>query len=103
MKSLKQGLLRVGNDKVDNRCCTACQTGRGATEKVFAGDGAHKRQLHMRVGVDTTGHQILAATIDNFAAWGNIKISANRADQTVSAIYIRTITFIMGHKRSATN
>ena len=80
MKSLQQGLLRVGNDKVDNRCSTAGQTGCGATEKVFAGDGAHKWQLHVSVGVNTTRYQILAAAIEHFAVCRNIKISTNCAD-----------------------
>ena len=43
VKGLQQRLLRVGNDKVNNRRCPACQTCCRTTEKVFTGNSAHKR------------------------------------------------------------
>ena len=60
-----------------------------AAVKVFAGDGAHKRQLHVRMRIDAARHHVLATRIDNCCAFRSIKALANRCDDTVLAKYVR--------------
>ena len=45
--------------------------------KILAGNGTHERQLHVRVRVDATRHDILPASIDDLRAVRRVKIFTN--------------------------
>jgi hypothetical protein len=103
VKGLQQRLLRVGNHEVDDRVGATGKARGGAAEKVLTGHGAHKRQLHVGVGVDATGHQVLAAAVEHFACGGNVQVGTDGLDHTIGAQDIGFITFIMGNNGGATD
>ncbi|MNF79284.1 hypothetical protein D3C84_614940 [compost metagenome] len=103
MEGFHQGLLRIGNHKIDDRRGATGQSRRRATEKVFAGHGAHEGQLHVRVWIDAAGHQVLAGAVESFGVRGNIEVFADGLDHAVCAIHIGAITFIMGNNGGATD
>ncbi|MNC47707.1 hypothetical protein D3C75_967850 [compost metagenome] len=103
MKGFEQGLLGVGNDEVDDRGGAAGKAGSGAAIEVLAGHGTHEGQLHMGVRVDAAGHQVLAATIEDLAAVGEVEVGADGLDHTVGTEHVGTITFLMGNQGGTTN
>lgn len=80
VEGFQQGLLRVGDHKVDDRGGAPRQACCGATEKVFTGHGAHEGQLHVGMRVNAAGHQVLAAAVEYLSAGGNIQVHANGAN-----------------------
>ncbi len=103
MKGFHQRLLGVGNHEIDDRCSAPGQARRRAAEEVFTGDCAHERQLHVRMGVDAAGHQVLAATIEHFDAGRNIQVFTNGLDHAVGTQHIGAVTFIMGNNGGTTD
>gem|GEM_PF-6093034 len=88
VKGVHQLLLRRRNHEIDDAGSTAGEAGRGTGIKILAGDRAHKRQLHMGMRVDTAGHDVLAAGIDDLGAGGNVELLADLLDFTVGAINV---------------
>ena len=69
-KGFQQRLAGAGNHEIDNGGGAARHGGGGAGVKIFAGHCAHKRHLHMGMGVDAAGHYQLVAGIHRLAALG---------------------------------
>ena len=72
VKRFQQRLAGAWDHKVDDGCRAARHGRGGAGVEIFAGHRAHKRHLHMGVGVDTAGHHQLVAGIDNLAAFRHV-------------------------------
>ena len=103
VEGFQQRLPGVGNHEVDDRGGAASQARRRPAEEVLAGHGAHEGQLHVGVGIDAAGHQVLAAAVEHFAACGNVQMSADGSNQALCAQDIGFITFVMGNNGGATN
>jgi hypothetical protein len=93
-------LLLTGDHKIDNHRCSPRQAGGGSSEKIIAGYGSHKGQLHMRVGIDSARHNKLAAGIDFFESAGLIYIICDFHDLPVSAQHISAPGLLSGYNSS---
>ena len=85
---LDQVLLRIRDSKVDDHRRTAGKAGRSARVEVFGGDSSHERQLHMRVRIDTAGHDELATGIHHASAGWCFHVLADAYDLSIAAKYV---------------
>jgi len=88
MVGLYDVLLRTGNDEIDDHRRTARKSSRSPRLEVFARNGSHKWQLHMRVRIDSARHDVLAASVYDCRAARRIEILADCDDEAVVAKYI---------------
>ncbi|MNN54455.1 hypothetical protein D3C81_1692720 [compost metagenome] len=103
MEGFHQGLLRIGNHEVDDRSGTAGQSRRRAAEEVFAGHGAHERQLHVGVRVDAAGHQVLATAVEDFAVGRRFDVCANGRNQAIETQHIGGVALFVGNNGGTTD
>ena len=82
-------LLWCRNHEIDNHRGTAGEASRGSGLKIFARNGSHKRQLHVRVRINAARHDELATGINDSGAARRINIHANLGNQAVSTKYVR--------------
>src|SRR5690606_17955916 len=83
---LDQALVAAGDDEVDDRGGAAGDARGGAGEEVVGADGAHERQLHVRVGVDAPGEDVLPGGVDDLGARGDVEALADGDDLAVAAV-----------------
>ena len=103
MEGLKQRLLRVGDDEVDDRGGATGQARGGAAEEILAGHRAHERQLHVGVRVDAAGHQVLATAVEDLAVGGRFEVLPNGTDQAIGTQDISGVTLFVGDHGGATD
>ena len=65
--------------------------------KVVDGSLAHKGELHVRVGVDSSGHDKHVGRIDNIRSLGNLKIKADSRNLAVHTQHISTELAVCVH------
>jgi len=90
---VEQGLLRVGDDEVDDARRAAGQARGRAREEVVHGRRAHEGQLHVRVRVYAAGQQVLAARVEHAGACGCLRrgVGAHGGDAARDAQHVGTL------------
>ncbi len=81
-------LLRTRDDEIDDHRRAARQSRRRAGLEILAGDGAHERQLHVRVRIDAARHHVLAAGVDDAGARRRFQAFAHGGNQAILAQHV---------------
>ena len=100
---LHQALLGVGDDEINDGGVAPGQARSRAGEEVVHGGRAHEGQLHVRVRVNTAGHDVLAARVHHRCASGGAEVLANGCDLAVLGDHISTESAVCVDNGTATD
>src|SRR6185369_1701527 len=87
---LQRRLITLGADEVQDRSGPPGSGGRRAGVEIVSDDGAHHRQLQMRVRIDAAGHDEASARVDDLSAGARLQLRADGGDQAVTAQQVRS-------------
>jgi hypothetical protein len=100
---LDQVLLRVRDDEINDGGIAARQARRGSRIKIVLRDGAHERQIHVRVRIDPARHHVLAARIDDLRAGRRFQAGADRHHLVAIGQHIGAESPVRVHHGAATD
>ena len=88
MVGLHKALLWSRYNEIDDHRCAARKASRGTRLEIFARDSSHKRQLHMRMWVDSARHDVLTARVNDRRSTRSIEIGPYCDDLPIVAKHI---------------
>ena len=102
-KCFHQGLLWTRDHKINDAGCAPCQASCGTGKKIFTCNCAHKRQLHVRMRINTTRHHVLAVGLHDLSPGRYLQVRPNFHDLTIDTRYICANALVRIYHSAASN
>mmetsp|Transcript_15425 Transcript_15425/g.43728 ORF Transcript_15425/g.43728 Transcript_15425/m.43728 type:complete len:300 (-) Transcript_15425:22-921(-) len=89
------------DDKVNQHGCAACHRRPGAVVVVVHSHCPHERHFHVRMGIDTTGNDIVPGSVHAYCFRGNVEVFPHRHDLLILDVNVRLKLTVLVHHRAS--